>query len=147
MSDIVCYKFRCVDEKPPEWRPSNPPKKMVYADKKSFFGGSNFEYVSDPVPEYQVSVRVFSVYHDLHVHFCGARSSQLCLALSAQAGAKLKKPDDEEEALNPAWVPSGAHSHGHKGTASVCLNPAQLRHQIYAKTAASSARTSRTTTR
>lgn len=62
-----------------------------------------------------------------------------------QAGAKLKKSEDETEPLNPSWVPSGAHSHGHKGTASVCLNPAQLRHQIFVKTSVTA--TSRTTTR
>lgn len=105
------------EEPPPQWKPSNPPKKMQYADKRSFFGGSNLEYVADPVPEFQ-------------------------------AGAKGKRNEDEDgEPLNPAWVPSGAHSHGHKGTTSVCLNSTQLRHQLFAKAGAATARTARTTTR
>jgi hypothetical protein len=45
------------EESPPQWRPSNPPKVMTYADKRALFGGSNFEYVPDPVPEFQVRAR------------------------------------------------------------------------------------------
>jgi hypothetical protein len=41
------------EEAPPQWKPTSPPKRMIYADKKAMFGGSNLEYVADPVPEFQ----------------------------------------------------------------------------------------------
>lgn len=104
----------------PEWRPSNPPKKMQYADKKAFFGGSNFEYVPDPVPEFQP----------------GAHHPK----------KKTEEGAEDSEDL-PSWKPNGAHSHSYKGTSSVVLNKAQLRHQIYADTSRTSRSTSRATTR
>lgn len=91
---------------------------MQYADKKAFFGGSVMEYVADPVPEFQPGAHL----------------------------PKKREGDDDDAEEPPSWVPNGSHTHGYKGTSSVVLNSAQLRHQIYHRSGAVSA-TARTTAR
>ncbi len=90
---------------------------MQYADKKALFGGSVFQYVSDPVPEFQAG------YH-----------------LPKKKQGEGEGGQQGGNADQPRWVPNGSHTHGHKGTASVILNPAQLRHHIYSASLGDTAR-------